>query len=190
MDASFIKKIFGIFKYIFSSMTTIELFIFSLLLFTLLIVNLSRKEKIINIGFIGIYLVLFLCIFVSYFDYVRLCFRLLTKSIMKYYYFPSTIVYFFIVLFSIIMILYSIFKKKLVKWKKIFNYAVFNIIYFLFMLFVTEAASKGIELNDMKALYTNNNILFLVQISNLLLLFWIIVTLFYKLYLYFKKKFD
>ena len=58
------------------------------------------------------------------------------------------------------------------------------------MLFVTEAASKGIELNDMKALYTNNNILFLVQISNLLLLFWIIVTLFYKLYLYFKKKFD
>ena len=173
MDASFIKKIFGIFKYIFSSMTTIELFIFSLLLFTLLIVNLSRKEKIINIGFIGIYLGLFLGIFISYFDYVRLCFRLLTKSIMK-----------------IIMILYSIFKKKLVKWKKIFNYAVFNIIYFLFMLFVTEAASKGIELNDMKALYTNNNILFLVQISNLLLLFWIIVTLFYKLYLYFKKKFD
>ena len=85
MDASFIKKIFGIFKYIFSSMTTIELFIFSLLLFTLLIVNLSRKEKIINIGFIGIYLGLFLGIFVSYFDYVRLCFRLLTKSIMKYY---------------------------------------------------------------------------------------------------------
>ena len=127
MDASFIKKRFGIFKYIFSSMTTIELFIFSLLLFTLLIVNLSRKEKIINIGFIGIYLGLFLGIFVSYFDYVRLCFRLLTKSIMKYYYFPSTIVYFFIVLFSIIMILYSIFKKKLVKWKKIFNYAVFNI---------------------------------------------------------------
>ena len=190
MDVSFFGKILGIFKYIFSSMTTIELFIFSLLLFTLLIVNLSTKEKIINIGFIGIYLGLFLGIFISYFDYVRLCFRLLVKGIMKYYYFPSTIVYFFIILFSVIMILYSLFNKKISKFKRIFNYAVFNIIYFLFMLFVTEAASKGIELNDMKALYTNNNVLFIVQISNLLLLFWIIVTMFYKLYLYFKKKYD
>ena len=190
MDASFIKKIIGIFKYIFSSATTIELFIFSILLSSLLILNLSRKNKIINIGFIGIYLGLFLGIFISYFDYVRLCFRLFIKSIMKYYYFPSTIVYFFIILFSTIMLLYSVFSKKLAKSKKIFNYITFNIVFFLFMLFVTEAASRAIELNDMKALYTDNNVLFLVQISNLILLIWIIVTMFYRLYLYYKKKFD
>jgi len=42
----------------------------------------------------------------------------------------------------------------------------------------------------MKQLYTNNTILSLVQISNLLLLIWFIYTMFYKLFLYFKKKFD
>ena len=190
MKASLFKKILGIFKYIFSSATTVELFIFSLLLITLLIINIKRKNKIINISFIGIYLGLFLVIFISYFDYVSLCIRLFIKGIMKYYYFPSTIVYFFIILFSVIMILYSVFSKKLSNKKKIFNYLICNSIFFLFMLFVTEAASKGIELNDMKALYTNNNVLYLVQISNLLLLIWILVTMFYRLYLYFKKKFD
>ena len=84
----------------------------------------------------------------------------------------------------------TVFSKKMTMFKKIFNYIFFVGIYFLFLLFVTLSASNGIELSDMKQLYTNNTILSLVQISNLLLLIWFIYTMFYKLYIYFKKKFD
>ena len=190
MKETIFDKIGYIFKYIFSSSITIELFIFCLLLFTLLIINLKKKNILINIGFIGIYIGLLLGVLVSYNDYVKLCFKATVKGIMQYIYFPSTIVYFFIMLFVSIMIVYTIFSKKITTFKKVFNYICFSLIYLLFLLFVTLSASNEIELNSMKELYTNNTILSLVQISNLILLIWIIFTLFYKLYCYFKKKYD
>ncbi|MBQ6477421.1 MAG: hypothetical protein IJI43_03205 [Bacilli bacterium] len=190
MNSSFFDKIALVFKYIFSSYITIELFIFSILLFALLIINLKRKSTVINIGFVTIFFGLLLSVIVSYTDYIKICFKTLIKSIMKYVYFPSTIVYFFIILFVTCMIIYTIFSKRLTKFKRIFNYSVFSMIYLLFMLFVTISASNGIDLNNMKELYLNDTILSLVQMSNFLLLFWIVYTLFYRLYLYYKKKFD
>ena len=190
MKETFLDKIGLIFKYIFSSAITVELLIFCLLLFTLLIVNLKRKNIIINLGFIGIYIGLLLGVLVSYNDYVKLCFKSIAKGVMQYIYFPSTIVYFFIMLFVSIMIVYTIYNKKITIFKKIFNYVCFSTIYFLFLLFVTLSASNEIELNSMKQLYTNNTIVSLVQISNLILLIWLLFTFFYKLYNYFKKKYD
>lgn len=190
MKETIFNKIGYIFKYIFSSAITIELLIFCLLLFTLLIVNLKRRNVLINLGFIGIYIGLLLGVLVSYNDYVKLCFNSTVKGIMQYIYFPSTIVYFFIMLFVSIMIIYTIFNKKITMFKRIFNYICFSLIYFLFLLFVTMSASNEIELNSMKQLYTNSTILSLVQISNLILLIWIVFTIFYKLYGYFKKKYD
>lgn len=190
MNSSLLDKMWFVIKYMFSSYITLELFIFCLLLFILLILNLKRKNIFINIGFFAIFIGLFLGVFLSYGDYVSYSFRSLFKSIMRYIYFPSTIVYFFIILFVSVMIMVTVFSKKMTMFKKIFNYIFFVGIYFLFLLFVTLSASNGIELSDMKQLYTNNTILSLVQISNLLLLIWFIYTMFYKLYIYFKKKFD
>lgn len=190
MKETLFDKIGYIFKYIFSSAVTIELLIFCLLLFTLLIINLKKKNIFINLGFIGVYIGLLLGVLVSYNDYVKLCFKSTVKGIMQYIYFPSTIVYFFIMLFVSVMIIYTIFNKKISGFKKIFNYICFSLIYLLFLLFVTLSASNEIELNSMKQLYTNSTILSLVQISNLILLIWFVFTLFYKLYCYFKKKYD
>ena len=97
MNISIFDKIGLIFKYIFSSFITIELFIFSILVFVLLIINLKKNNTFINLGFIAIFIGLLLGVFLSYSSYVRLCFRSLFKGIMQYIYFPSTIVYFFII---------------------------------------------------------------------------------------------
>ena len=52
------------------------------------------------------------------------------------------------------------------------------------------ASYSGVDLINVVDLYKNEVILSIVQISNLLLLVWLIFTLFYELYKYFKKKFD
>ena len=109
---------------------------------------------------------------------------------MQYIYFPSTIVYFFIILFVSIMMIYTIFSKRMTKFKKIFNYVFFNFTYLLFLLFVTLSASNNIDLNNMKDLYLNNTILSLIQASNIIMFIWLIYTSFYHLYLYFKRKYD
>ncbi len=190
MDLSLFGKIGIIFHYIFSSFLSIEMFIISLLLFAILIFNLKRNNRMVQIIAIGVYLGFVLGIFISYTNYVQSSINSFVKGVMNYIYFPSTIVYFFIMVFVTIMMLYTVFNKKMSNLKKIINYFIFSILYFLFMSFLSLSAYNGIDLMDITNLYENNEILSFVQISNLLLFIWLLFTGFYHLYLFFKKKFD
>jgi hypothetical protein len=190
MDLSLLDKFGVIIKYIFSSFLSIEMFIFSLLLFLILIINLKRDNHLVQMIAIGIYIGFVLGILISYNSYVKTCVNSFVKGIMNYIYFPSTIVYFFIIIFVTGMILYTLFSKKLTKFVKIVNYLTFSIMYFFFMSFVALAAYDSVDLVDVSVIYQNDTILSLVQVSNFILVLWIIFTVFYKLFIYFKKKYD
>jgi len=182
---------FGIiFKYIFSSFLSIEMFLLSLLLFLILVINLKRNNHMVQIIAIGVYIGFVVGILISYGTYVKTCVNSFVKSIMNYIYFPSTIVYFFIIIFVTALILYTLFSKKMTQFKKFVNYLFFSVLYFFFMSFIALAAYDGVDLVDVSNLYENETILSLVQISNFILVIWILFTLFYHLYQYFHKKYD
>ena len=184
MEMSLIDKIFTIFKFTFSSFLSIGMFTFCLLLLSILIVNLKKNDLLIQLIVVSIFLGFILGTVISYTTYVKSCVDSLTKLILNYIYFPSTIVYFFIIIFVTVMILYTIFGDKIHYFKKIFNFVVFSIIYYFFMSFISLATYDSVDLLDVVKLYQNNTILSLVQISNLLLIIWFIVTGFYHLYFY------
>ncbi len=190
MNLSILEKIGIVFRYIFSSFLSIEMFIINLLLFVILIYNLKKNNRFVQILAIGIYLGFVLGIFITYTSYVQSSINSFVKEIMNYIYFPSTIVYFFIIVFVTGMILFTLFSKKLTTSKQIINYSVFSILYFFFMSFLTLSAYNGYDLMDMVSLYENDVILSLVQISNFILFLWLIYTGFYWLYRFFKKKYD
>ena len=148
MNLSLFEKFGIIFKYIFSSFLSIEMFILSLLLFLILIVNLKKKRLMVQMIAIGVYLGFIIGIFISYTTYVKTCINSFIKSVMNYIYFPSTIVYFFIIVFVTIMILYTLFSKSLTNFKKIINYLFFSLLYFLFMSFIALCAYDGVDLVD------------------------------------------
>lgn len=190
LNLSFIDKFVVIFRYVFSSFLSIEMFLMTLLLFFVLLVNLKRNNRLIQMLAIGIYLGFVLGILISYTSYVKTCIDSFIKEMLNYIYFPSTIVYFFIIVFVTIMILYNLFSKKLSFFKKVFNYLFFSFMYFLFMAFISLATYDGVDFLDVTKLYQNDTILSFVQISNLLLIVWAIFTGFYHLYLFYKKKYD
>lgn len=190
MNLSLIEKFENISKYIFSSFLSIEMFILSLLLFLILVINLRRNNKIVQMVAIGIYIGFVIGILISYSTYVKTCVDSFTKAVMNYIYFPSTIVYFFIIIFVTILILYTLFSKKMTQFKKIINYLFFSVLYFFFMSFIALAAYDSVDLVDVTVLYQNETVLSLVQISNFILLVWLIFTGFYHLYKFFRKKYD
>lgn len=190
MNLSLIEKLSVIFKYTFSSFLSIEMFIFSLLLFCILVYSVKVNNHFIQMISIGIYIGFVIGIIISYTSYVQTSFNSFTKAILNYIYFPSTVVYFFIIVFVTILILYTLFSKNITNIKKIFNYLFFSIMYFFFMTFMALSAFDGVDLMEITELYKNDTILSIVQISNLLLVIWLIVTGFYYLYRYFKKRFD
>lgn len=190
MNLSLMGKISLIFKYIFSSFLSIEIFMISLLLFVILILNQKKSNLVTQLVAIAIFLGFILGIFISYTTYVKTCLDSFVKAVMSYIYFPSTIAYFFIMLFVTIMMLYTLFSSKLTTFKKIFNYSFFCFLYFLFMGFLSLSAYDMVDLLDIAVLYKNDTILSFVQISNLLLVIWLVYTGFYHLFLYFKRRFD
>lgn len=139
---------------------------------------------------IGIYIGFIIGILISYTSYVKTCVDSFVKAIMNYIYFPSTVVYFFIIVFVTIMILWTLFSKKLSFFKKVVNYSFFSILYFFFMAFISLASYDVVDIVDTSKLYQNETILCLVQISNLLLVIWLLFTLGYYLYKYFHEKYD
>ena len=75
-------------------------------------------------------------------------------------------------------------------FKKVFNYVFFSVLYYMFMSFITLCTYEMVDLLDVPKLYENNVILSIVQVSNFILLIWIIFTCFYHLFLFFKRKYD
>lgn len=190
MNLSLIGKLGVVFQFIFSSFLSIEMLLISILLFVILVVNVHKKNTIVQVVAIGVYLGFVLGIFISYTSYVKTCIDSFVKAFMNYVYFPSTIMYFFIMIFVSIMMLNTLFNQKITKFKKIFNYAFFSIMYFFFLSFLSLCAYDGVDLVMITQLYENEVILSIVQISNLLLVIWLLYTGFYHLYKYYKLKFD
>lgn len=190
MFMSFLEKIQTLFNYMFSSFLTIELFMLILLFFFLLILNIKRKKRIVNY-FTSICIIIFMgiIIFLNW-NYAVYCFDYFMEGIIKNILFPSTVVYFWIVFLVSLFTIITNLNKKDMKSKRYVNYISFAFIYLLFSLFIVEVISNKIILADRVELYTNNVILAIVQISDLIFVLWVIYTLFWYLFRYFKKKYD
>ena len=190
MDLGLFDKMKIIFQLLFSSFISIEIVLFFLLLFLLLVFNVKIKNKLVPI-ILSIFLVIGIIGFCFVFSsYAITCLDSFIMKIMDYYYFPSTIVYFFIFLFMVSVCFITMFSKKMKPMKKVFNYCCSIIVFLLFSMFIVLAVYSKIDFADTVALYQNNQVLTLVQVSNLIVLFWFVVSCFYYLYLFFKKKFD
>lgn len=190
MDLGLFDKMKIIFQLLFSSFMSIEIVLFFLLLFLLLVFNVKIKNKLVPI-ILSIFLVIGIIVFCFVFSsYAITCLDSFIMKIMDYYYFPSTIVYFFIFLFMVSVCFITMFSKKMKPMKKVFNYCCSIIVFLLFSMFIVLAVYSKIDFTDTVALYQNNQVLTLVQVSNLIVLFWFVVSCFYYLYLFFKKKFD
>ena len=190
MEVSLLEKMKIIFESLFSSFMFIEIFLFFLLLFVIVVVNLRKKSRFVPI-LLTIMFVLMVITFGIYFSsYVFVCIDTFIMKIMDYYYFPSTVVFFFLFLVSLIIFIYTLYSKRLKPSKKIFNYCCNTLIFLFFAMFISFSLMYKIDLADTVSLYRVPQILAVVQVSNLLFLIWIVVTIFYHLYLLFKDKFD
>ena len=190
MDLGLFDKMKIIVQLLFSSFMSIEIVLFFLLLFLVLVFNVKIKNKIVPIV-LAIFIVSGISVFCFIFSsYAITCLDSFIMKIMDYYYFPSTIVYFFIFLFMVAVCFITMFSKKMKPMKKVFNYCCSIIVFLLFSMFIVLAVYSKIDFADTVLLYQNNQILTLVQVSNLVTLFWVVVSCFYYLYLFFKKKFD
>ena len=190
MELSLFEKMKMIFELLFSSFMFLELFLLFLLLFLLGVVNIKANNKILPIFLTVIFGISILGFVIYHSTYVAMCIDTFIMKVMDYYYFPSTVVFFFLFFIAVLIFIYTLFSKNLLLWKKIFNYGIMSIIFLFFSMFVGSANLNHVDLADTVSLYQHDQILSIVQLSNLVFLCWIVVSFFYHLYLFFRRKFD
>lgn len=187
MNLSILDKIFSVFKTTFSSFLGIELFLLCTFFLVISILNIKQKEKVINYFTLAIFSMFIVLLIIFNLDYTGYCIDKVLKLILKYIYFPSTVVYFYMEILVVTILMITVFSKKITDFKKIFNYVVFTLFNLLFFLFISVISYNKIDLASTIDLYSNNSILSLVQVSNVLFVMWFLFTFFYNLYKYFKR---
>lgn len=190
MAVSFLEKFDLVFRNTFSSFLGIETLAIALLLFLFLVLNISRKSTVVKVG---MFLIIVGFLFgVAYLNrsYTIFSIDYLIKVIMNYIYFPSTLVYFIIIVLSAVFIISSNFSKRMPPLKKWLDAIFFTVIYFLFFNFIIVVFNNKLDLTDKVGLYADKTVLSIIQLSNLFFVAWLIVLLFYKLYDYFKNNYD
>ena len=190
MNLDILSKVKFAFQSFFSSFMSIELFIIGCVLFCFLFINLNKNDKVVKVLGIFLYLLFFISICFYYSDYTVQSVDAVIKYIMNYIYFPSLAMYFMIMIFVTIAIIYTIFSKKMPLLLKRFNICVFSLLYLMYIQVIGQVAGNRIYFTTDVAIYKNETILSLVQVSNFLLVIWILFMVFYFLYKFFKKKLD
>lgn len=190
MAVSFMEKFDLVFRNTFSSFLGIETLAIALLLFLFLVLNISRKSTVVKVG---MFLIIVGFLFgVAYLNrsYTIFSIDYLIKVVMNYIYFPSTLVYFIIIVLSAVFIISSNFSKKMPPLKKWLDAIFFTVIYFLFFNFIIVVFNNKLDLTDKVGLYADKTVLSIIQLSNLFFVAWLVVIFFYKLYCFFSKNYD
>lgn len=190
MELTIFDKISTMLKYIFSSYMGIELFILSLLLFTFTILNIKKNNKIVKIISIILCIAFLIGLIIAYHDYAVYCIDSFITFLLSKIYFPSMVVYFFIMIIVTIAIIITIMSKKMAKSKKIVNSVVLSFMYLCFMCVAAIALTENLDLSVASNLYKNDTLLSFIQVSDLIFFFWCEYTILYYFYKLLEYKLD
>ena len=134
MFLTLLEKFDLVFKNTFSSFLGLELFAIAFLLFLFLVLNISRENSVVKAGILVIVIGFLGGVIYMNRSYTVFTIDYLIKAVMNYIYFPSTFVYFLIIVLSAIFIFMSNFSKKMPPLKKVLDSIFFVTIDFLVSL--------------------------------------------------------
>jgi len=190
MNLSIFGKIGTIFKYFTSSYLGIEMFILSLILILFLIFNIRKRNILASFIVTAVIILMFLFVIGGYINFAGECLKAFIKYVMRYYYFPNVAVYFTSVFIMMIILVYTSYTKKIDEKKRTFNIVVLGLVLMNFLALISHTIFDKVELTLTYKIYEDDLILSCVQISNFLILIYIVVTIIYYIYKYLKKKYD
>ena len=190
MELTIFDKLASIFKYIFSSFMGIELFLLSLLLFAFTIINIKKNNKVVKIISTVLCIAFLIGLVIAYHDYAMYCIDSFITFLLSNIYFPSMVMYFFIMIIVTIAIVVTIMSKKMVKSKKIINSIVLSFMYLCFMCVAAIALTENLDLSIASNLYKNDTLLSFIQVSDLVFFFWCEYTLLYYFFKFLEYKLD
>ena len=158
-----------------NSPSSVLFIIIGIVFATSMIINVKNKNKSKKLITVLGWLFVIFFIIIRYNSYLNQLFDNLINNIFIQIFFPNLATYIIIILTTNIIFLYSLLSKKIKNFNKIFNIIFFTIIMILMLYTLEQIISNHINIYQFKEVYSNNNILTLIQSTTLLFTLWIII---------------
>ena len=168
------KELKILFDTIINNKLSIIMLIFLIFLAYIYLSTNKKNDKITKKLAIGIYLFLFLFILIAYHSHIFEFLDYMMNNFFIMIYFPNLAIYFAAIVISNIIVLVSIFNKKIDKLIKNINIVVYTIISFIFLLLVGVIVDKDLNIYSQKSIYGSTNAHALISLSAIIFVTWII----------------
>ena len=156
-ELSFLDKI----KILFDNILAHPLF--TLLIFVPVIIYFLQKKHGKKV-YVILYFVIIFSILFAFGDVLFKLFDNLMDGLFMVLYFPNFITLFGVVLLTSMFTLIAIFSRKMLRVNKVINFVSFGVIQFLFVLVLLTIRANKINVYKTNALYTNSDVLSLMQL--------------------------
>lgn len=176
-DFSLMQKLEILMKIIGSS--PLFLFCFMLLIVILIfyIINIKKNIKISKWIFIGLWIILLLVLIIKYNNTMFELLDELFNYIFKFLYFPDFPIYIIVLIISNIFFIISIFNRKIQNSYKILNSTSTIILDSILVLVIDIVSRNNIDIYNSISIYTNSNLLVLLELSVAIFVSWILINL-------------
>ena len=176
-DFSLIEKI----KILMNLIASSPLFLFctsiGVAILILYIISIKNKKDTNKWIFISIWILLALILVIKYNVIILNLFDNLFDNFFKALYFPNLSIYIFILFVTNISLFYSIFNKKIGKSNKIINF-INTLLTDLLLIFIVDIVqTNNINVYDELTIYSNSELLVLLELTSALFTSWILLTL-------------
>lgn len=186
-DFSLIKKLEILMKIIGSSPLFLFCFMLAIVILIFYLINIKKDNKINKCFFIGTWLFLLILLIIKYKIVVIKLLDGLLDYIFKVLYFPDLPIYIIILIISNVYFVISIFNKKLRKSYKISNTITTIILDSILVLIIDIVSKNNIDLYNSINIYSNSNLLVLLEISIAIFISWLLINLLLRAHYKLKK---
>jgi hypothetical protein len=154
----------------------IFLFIFSILSLCILLDLKEKNKNVTKLSIAGVYLVLIIALIIKYHSSVLQTLDYFFDNLFIIFYFPNLAVYVVMIIISNILMFKNLFldKKEPIR---VISLCAYILIMYMMMLIIHTVGIEGLDVYDQASLYSNTNVLTLVELSNIIFGIWIIALL-------------
>ena len=180
VELSLIEKIKTLFTLIFSS----SLFLILLLGIFIILVDvfyISKQSRKVKIMYLIVSVIVMVILLITYFEEFLKFIDVLNKNIVMLINFPSLLQYTVILFITLIIMIISIFNKKMNRILSRINIGVFIADLFIFFLILDQINKTNIDLSNKINIYSNMNLMVLFEISMIIFVIWLFGLLTYKI---------
>lgn len=176
LQLTLFEKLKVLFDLILGSPFFIFLFIFTILVFIILLDSKNYKRKKIKRYIFGIYLLVFVAIIIKYHSSFLSIMDYLVNNVFVIFYFPNIAVYALMIVMINVIMLNSLFSNK-DKILRTINIASYSLIMYLMLLIIHTITTEKLDVYNQMSLYSNENALVLIELSNVIFIIWMVLVL-------------